>query len=193
MRTPLRATIALALVITVFLVKSHLDSVLQWQTDHRINTDLYILGDAYIELVSAQTATPATASQNPTRRKWTPTARPTPRLVQANPELKRVPVDVPGAEWAGDLFFRSRGTPKSYDSLLDKLLSPVEEDDDDVVAPSSTAPARPKVTPKSDRIVVLGKMSYEDTDWLEDQLPEYVSIDQSLIANCADSNPELEF
>ncbi|KAK4868544.1 hypothetical protein LT330_006746 [Penicillium expansum] len=173
MRTPLRAAIAIALIITLFLVKFHLDSILQWRNDG-ITSDLYVLdGDAYIELVSAHTATPASRTQ--TRRKWTPTARPTPRPVIANPEPKRIPVDVPGAEWAGELFFRSRGTPKFYDletSFDDaQLIAPAEHND--VMAPSSTAPRRPKVTPKSDRVIVLGKMSYEDTNWLEDELPEW--------------------
>ncbi|CAI7571756.1 unnamed protein product [Penicillium viridicatum] len=173
MRTPLRAVVAIALIIILFLVKSHLDSILQSQPDG-ITSDLYVLdGDAYIELVSAHTATPASKTQ--TRRKWIPTARPTPRPVVANPEPKRIPVDVPGAEWAGELFFGSRGEPKFYDleNVLDdaQIIAPAEHND--VVAPSYTAPARPKVTPKSDRVIVLGKMSYEDTTWLEDELPEW--------------------
>ncbi|KAJ5957998.1 uncharacterized protein N7479_005148 [Penicillium vulpinum] len=174
MRTPLRAAIAVALVITVFLVKFHLDSILQWQNDP-ITSNLYVLdGDAHIELVSAHTATSASHTQ--TRRKWFPTARPTPRpLIPNNSEPKRIPVDVPGAEWAGELFFRSRAAPKFYDSESlfgnPKILAPVEHGN--VMAPSATAPSHPKVTPKSDRVIVLGKMSYEDTDWLEDQLPEW--------------------
>ncbi|CAI7607661.1 hypothetical protein PCG10_006452 [Penicillium crustosum] len=172
MRTPLRVVIAIGLITTLFLVKFHLDSILQWQTDG-ITSDRYVLnGDSYIELVS-QTATPA--SQTQTRRKWIPTARPTPRPLIANPEPKRIPVDVPGAEWAGELFFGSRGAPKFYDfdSIFDdaQIIAPAEHND--AVAPSSTAPPRPKVTPKSDRVIVLGKMSYENTDWLEDELPEW--------------------
>ncbi|KAJ5500849.1 hypothetical protein N7463_008099 [Penicillium fimorum] len=170
MRTPLRAAIAIALIVTIFLVKFHLDSILQWSDRTR---ELYVLdGDTYIELVSAHTTTSASHTQ--TRRKWAPTARPTRSVVLNNPEHKRIPVDVPGAEWAGELFWRSTA-PKSYDSksLLEnaKILAPVENDD--ATAPSSTAPARPKVTPKSDRVIVLGKMSYENTDWLDDQLPEW--------------------
>ncbi|KAI1832389.1 hypothetical protein DTO006G1_8155 [Penicillium roqueforti] len=174
MRTLARAAIAIALILTLFWVKSHLESILQWRNDE-YNSDLYVLnGDAYIELVSAHTATPATPSHTQTRRKWSPTARPTPRLMIANPEPERIPVDVPGAEWAGELWFRSEEEPEFYDSNgFDdaQLLAPVEHND--VMAPSSTAPSRPKVTPKSDRIIILGKMSYEDTDWLEDQLPEW--------------------
>ncbi|KAJ5469817.1 hypothetical protein N7530_007174 [Penicillium desertorum] len=170
MRTPLRAAIAVALIITLFLVKHHLDSILRWRDDE------IILGDAYIELVSAHAATPATpASPTQTRRKWYPTARPTAQVI-ANPEPERIPVDVPGAEWAGELFFNAREAPNFHDSmkgLIDnvQLLAPVEQGD--ATAPSSTAPSRPKVTPKSDRVIIVGKMSYEDTNWLEDHLPEW--------------------
>ncbi|OQE35443.1 hypothetical protein PENCOP_c013G01829 [Penicillium coprophilum] len=172
MRTPLRAAIAIALIVTVFLVKFHLDSILQWSD--RKTPNIYALdGDTYIELVSAPTTTSASRTQ--TRRKWTPTARPTRHVVANNLEPKRIPVDVPGAEWAGELWFRSELPPSFYDSesLLKnpEILAPVEHDD--AMEPSSTAPVRPKVTPKSDRVIVLGKMSYENTDWLEDQLPEW--------------------
>jgi hypothetical protein len=175
MRTPLRAAIAVALIITLFLVKHHLDSILRWRDDE------IILGDAYIELVSAHAATPASHTQ--TRRKWYPTARPTAQVI-ANPEPERIPVDVPGAEWAGELFFNAREAPNFHDSmkgLIDnvQLLAPVEQGD--ATAPSSTAPSRPKVTPKSDRVIIVGKMSYEDTNWLEDHLPEYVLINRPLI------------
>ncbi|KXG51469.1 Protein of unknown function DUF3431 [Penicillium griseofulvum] len=166
MRTPSRvAIIAFALIITIFSVKSHLDSIL-W--DDRTSSGLYVLGDTYIELVSAHT----TPTSNTKPRKFFPTTRPTSPVKSNNREPKRVPVDVPGAEWAGELLF---GSPEFYESesLLDdpKILAPVEYND--VTAPSSTAPPRPKVTPKSDRVIVMGKMSYEDTNWLEDQLPEW--------------------
>lgn len=173
MRTPLRVVIAIALIITLLLAKHHLDSILRWRDDK------IILGDAYIELVSTHAAMPATpASLTQTRRKWYPTARPTAQVI-ANPEPERIPVDVPGAEWAGELFFNAREAPNFHDpmkGLIDnvQLLAPVEHGD--AAAPSSTAPSRPKVTPHSDRIIVLGKMSYEDTNWLEDHLPEYVLI-----------------
>lgn len=191
MRTPFRAVIASVLMITLLLVKFHLDSILQWQNDGRTFSP-FLDGDAYIELVSTHTATPASRTQ--TRRKWTPTAR-SPRPVMANAEPKRIPVDVPGAEWAGELFFRSRGAPELYDpenSFDDAHLIALAEQND-VMAPSFTAPFRPKITPKSDRVIVLGKMSYEDTNWLEEELPEYVSVDQSSIANCATANPVIEF
>lgn len=180
MRTTVRATIALALVATVLLVKIHLDSLSQWQDsgDRRTSIrDTYVLdGDAYIELVSAE---PTSTTSNPTRRKWIPTARPTPRLMAASAKPKRVPVDVPGAEW-------SWGGPWYEPSKLSKLsnsqklhaqqLGPIQQlqqSNGRKAAPSSSAPPRPKVTPKSDRIIVLGRMSYEDTNWLEDELPEY--------------------
>jgi hypothetical protein len=171
-----RAAIAIVLVVTVFLSKIHLDSISQSHDRSDLqNTreDLYVLnGDAYIELVSAPIATPT--ARHPTRRKWKPTGRPTPRLVMAESEPKRIPVNVPGAEWDGqDPFFGARrphilsGLQEPYANLLNPVVQEVQK-----MTPSSTTPLRPKITPKPDRIIVLGKMSYENTDWLEEQLPE---------------------
>jgi hypothetical protein len=183
MRTTLRAAIAIALLATVLLVKFHLDSISQWQnTDDRRKAstrDSYVLedGDAYIELVSADTTTPA--SHNPTRRKWVPTARPTPRRMSASAIPRRIPVDVPGAEWAGqDTFFRSRKPNRltSSQRLHAQQLGPLQQGNLQKMAPSPATPPRPKITPKSDRIIILGKMSYEDTTWLEDELPEYAPM-----------------
>ena len=182
MRTKVRAAIAIALVATVLLVKAHLDSISQWQDSgdrkKASSRDFYVLedGDAYIELVSAATTTP---SHNPTRRKWIPTARPTPRPMSASAKPKRIPVEVPGAEWAGqDPFFPSRKPNKLTDSqwLHAQQLGPLQHGNVQKMSPSSTAPPRPKITPKSDRVIVLGKMSYEDTTWLEDELPEYAPM-----------------
>ncbi|KAK5797356.1 hypothetical protein VI817_003647 [Penicillium citrinum] len=39
--------------------------------------------------------------------------------------------------------------------------------------PDESSPPKPTVTPKSDRIVVLGRMSYEDSSWLEEELPDW--------------------
>lgn len=181
MRTPLRAAIAIALVVIVFLVKTHLDSILQWQNDEfdleNARKDHYVLdGGAYIELVSAPPIMPT--PQNPTRRKWTPMARPT-RSLMPKSEPMRIPVDVPGAEWAGQDPFSEdpgayRGLYESFEmqNVHADLLSPVVHGDVVEVVSSTTAPPRPRITPKSDRIIVLGKMSYENTDWLEEQLPE---------------------
>ncbi|KAJ5981536.1 hypothetical protein N7522_013957 [Penicillium canescens] len=183
MRTTLRAAIAIAVVFTVLLVKSHLDSIPQWQAPGRKQAstrDYYVLdeSDAYIEMVSADTTT--SASQNPTRHKWTPSGRPTPPVVPDKVVPKQIPVRVPGAEWAGqDPFLRNWNSKTNPKKLTDsqkshgQQLGPIQHGDVQKLAPSSTAPPRPKVTPKPDRIIVLGKMSYEDTDWLEDQLPEW--------------------
>ncbi|KAJ5795328.1 hypothetical protein N7457_001927 [Penicillium paradoxum] len=177
MRTPVRAAIAITLVITL-LVKFHLDSISQWQNDQidLTNTmrDLYMNGDAYIELVSAPTPTPT--AQAPTRRKWTPMTRPTPLTVTPEYEPKRVPVDVPGAYSSGrDPFWRTRKPQKltEFQKIHVDLLSPIGRGEAQPREPSSTAPSRPKVTPKTDRTIILGKMSYENTDWLEDGLPEW--------------------
>lgn len=181
MRTTLRAVIALVLVATVLLVKVHLDSLSQWQDsgDRRTSArDSYVLedGDAYIELVSAE---PTTTTTNPTRRKWIPTARPTPRSMAASAQHKRIPVDVPGAEWSwGGPWYQPSKTNRLSNSqkLHAQQLGPIkqlQEANIKKLPPSSSAPPRPKITPKSDRTIILGKMSYEDTNWLEDELPEY--------------------
>jgi hypothetical protein len=180
MRTTFRAAIAIVLLVTVLLVKSHLDSISQWQDtgDRRkaSTRDIYVLedGDAYIELVSADTTT--STPSNPTKRKWVPTARPTPRPMSASAKSRRIPVDVPGAEWAGqDPFFRSRRPNRLTEAqrLHAQQLDALQPGNMQKMAPSSSMPPRPTITPKSDRIIILGKMSYEDTDWLEDELPEY--------------------
>ncbi|CAI7642889.1 unnamed protein product [Penicillium bialowiezense] len=181
MRTTLRAVIALVLVATVLLVKVHLDSLSQWQDsgDRRTSArDSYVLedGDAYIELVSAE---PTTTTTNPTRRKWIPTARPTPRSMAASAQHKRIPVDVPGAEWSwGGPWYQPSKTNRLSNSqkLHAQQLGPIkqlQEANIKKLPPSSSAPPRPKITPKSDRTIILGKMSYEDTNWLEDELPEW--------------------
>lgn len=173
MRTPVRAAIAIALVGTVFLMKIHLDSISQWRNDAIDLTngmrDLYLDGDAHIELVSASTAAPTARSST---RKWTPLTRPTPRPVAPEHEPKRVPVYVPGAGWDRDPFWRVRKPQTEFQKIHADLLSPAAREVEPQEAPSSTAPPRPKITPKSDRIIILGKMSYENTDWLEEQLPE---------------------
>jgi hypothetical protein len=182
MRTIGRAVIAIAVVLTVLLVRSHVESISQPQTPGRKQAsarDYYVLdnSDAYIELVSADTTT--SPSYNPTRHKWVPTGRPTPPVVPDKIATKQIPVRVPGAEWAGqDPFLRdwmSKSNPKKLtdsQKAHGQQLGPLKYGNVQKLAPSSTAPPRPKITPKSDRIIVLGRMSYEDADWLEDLLPE---------------------
>lgn len=176
MRTTLRAAIALALVATVLLVKIHLDSLSQWQDsgDRRTSArDSYVLedGDAYIELVSAE---PTTTTKNPTRRKWIPTARPTPRPMSASAQTKRIPVDVPDAEWSwGDPWYDKLSNSQKLHAQQLGPIQQLKQGNEHKNPPSSSAPPRPKITPKSDRTIILGKMSYEDTNWLEDELPEY--------------------
>ena len=77
-------------------------------------------------------------------------------------EPKKIPVQVPGADddsdstWNND-FQRVKVGP----GLRQKHRRP-----------KPAPPPKPKVTPKSDRIIVVGKMWWEDTDWLEEELPE---------------------
>ncbi|CAG8247630.1 unnamed protein product [Penicillium olsonii] len=198
MRTTVRATIAVALVATVFLVKIHLDSLSQWQDPGRRTStrDTYVLeGDAYIELVSAEAT--ATTS-NPTRRKWIPTARPTPRSMAASAKSKNIPVDVPGAEWSwGGPWYQPSRSSKLTNSqnLHAQQLGPIQQlqqENRRKATPSASAPPRPKITPKSDRIIVLGRMSYEDSSWLEDELPEWqhavYTVDDPTAALTVDQN-----
>ncbi|CAG7915580.1 unnamed protein product [Penicillium olsonii] len=198
MRTTVRATIAVALVATVFLVKIHLDSLSQWQDPGRRTStrDTYVLdGDAYIELVSAE---PTATTSNPTRRKWIPTARPTPRSMAASAKSKNIPVDVPGAEWSwGGPWYQPSRSSKLTNSqnLHAQQLGPIQQlqqENRRKATPSASAPPRPKITPKSDRIIVLGRMSYEDSSWLEDELPEWqhavYTVDDPTAALTVDQN-----
>ncbi|KAJ5146550.1 Protein of unknown function DUF3431 [Penicillium bovifimosum] len=161
--------VAIVLVVVMFLWKIYLDFISQWHVRRDLQNTREDHGDAYIELVSAPIAT------STTRRKWTPTIRPASRLVMADSEPQRIPVDVPSAEWdVQEPLFEaiSRNMLSDLQEPHENLLTPVEQEEQKVES-SSTALPRPKVTPKLDRIIVLGKMSYEDTDWLEEQLPEW--------------------
>lgn len=183
MRLTFRVAIAVALVFTIFLVKNHLSSIDEkWQTDrsaNRVPVPDFILDRAgtHIELVSgddiaaAEKATSTSVavsrvsstsiSTSTTQGFLEPTGPPvTPK--QFEPET--IPVEVPGSEFYDDLF---------SDDYLDTL---------DYEFGSryghNQPPPKPKATPKppvpklTDRIVVLGRMSWEDSDWLEEELPE---------------------
>ncbi|KAJ5535992.1 hypothetical protein N7513_009178 [Penicillium frequentans] len=184
MRLTFRVAIAVALVFTIFLVKNHLSSIDEkWQTDrsaNRVPVPDFILDRAgtHIELVSgddiaaAEKATSTSVavsrvsstsiSTSTTQGFLEPTGPPvTPK--QFEPET--IPVEVPGSEFYDDLF---------SDDYLDTL---------DYEFGSryghNQPPPKPKATPKppvpklTDRIVVLGRMSWEDSDWLEEELPEW--------------------
>ncbi|KAJ5563102.1 hypothetical protein N7461_001863 [Penicillium sp. DV-2018c] len=166
MRTLSRA-IATVLLVALFTWKIYFDLISQWHVIDDLENPgegLHVLnGDVNIELVSRPIATPTT------RKRWLPTIRPASRLVMDESEPKRIPVDVPVADWdTQDAFLAIMRQQMLSDLQISPAVQEVQK-----IAPSSTAPPRPKVTPKSDRVIVLGRMSYEDTDWLEEQLPEW--------------------
>lgn len=176
MRTTLRAAVALALVAIVLLVKVHLDSISQWQVSSHRRTetrDSYFLQDdnSYIEVATEELSkTPSI-----TRKKWIPTGRPSPRPMSATAKLKRIPVKVPGAEssWGQDPiseYFRSHGLP---DTRKPKAQQPKPWRHDKLKAPTIAPLPHLETTQKSDRIIVMAKLSYEDTSWMENQLPKY--------------------
>lgn len=173
--------IAVALVFTIFLVKNHLSSIdEQWQTDRsasRVPVPDFVLDGAgtHIELVSgddvakeAFSSSVAASQLSSTPTSTSTTAKflePTgPPVTPAQFKPKTIPVEVPGSQFYDELFL---------DDYLDTL-------DYDIGSRHghNQPPPKPKATPKppvpklTDRIVVLGRMSWEDSDWLEEELPE---------------------
>jgi len=183
MRLTFRVAIAVALVFTIFLVKNHLSSIdEQWQTDRsasRVPVPDFILDGAgtHIELVSgddvaaaeeavSSSVTVSRVSSTPIRTSTTqkflePTGLP---VKPAQFEPKTIPVEVPGSDFYDELFL------DDYLNTLDYELGSRHG--------HNQPPPKPKATPKppvpklTDRIVVLGRMSWEDSDWLEEELPE---------------------
>lgn len=172
-----RISLILVLVITFLLVKSHLNSIGHGQQkgDHGQGVDAiaeYVVEErgAHIELVSknrvrvldapARSRAASTTFHSHTPKDKTylePTNPATPRRW----EPETIPVDVPGWEFLDN--------ENDYD--VDWQTNWWEENDGQTRQRRPTPP-KPEVTPKSDRIVVVGKMLWEDTAWLEDELPE---------------------
>jgi hypothetical protein len=186
MRITFRVSIAVALVVTILLVKNHLDSLEpQWQADR--GADLapeFVLDSAgaHIELVSAKpnpahlsppysshsshSSYPSSpiapkSSPAPPSRTWPEPTNPPVTPTKFQP--KSIPVDVPGA----------------YDDIWQYPFWADRDDEVGVIhnlnvkpKPKPKSTPKPKVSPYPDRIVVLGRMSWEDSDWLEDELPE---------------------
>lgn len=182
MRFTFRVLIAIALVLTILLVKDHLNSLEpQWQADR--GADLvpeFVLDSAgaHIELVSANPAkkSPSNSSRPslsssssspivpkqssiPPTKSWPKPSNPPVTPTKFQP--KSIPVDVPGA----------------YDDIWQYPFWADRDDEVGVihnqnVKPKPKSTPKPKVSPYPDRIIVLGRMSWEDTDWLEEELPE---------------------
>lgn len=171
MRT-FRISLILVLVITLLLVKSHLNSIGFGPQKHDHGKGIgvtpdYILEEhgAHIELVSKDHVPmpPAAArsrSAMETLQAHTPTGKT--YLEPTNPATPKrwvpetVPVYVPGQDFWDDV--------DDYDFWQDYWQ--------EVNNQRKQKASKPKVAPMSDRIVVLGRMSWEDPTWLEDELPE---------------------
>ena len=171
-----RVAIAIALVFGLFLVKNHLDSIdSQWLSDRDASlgpdSSDYVLDDAgaHFELVSRKIALSSSSSSLPTPSLSSPTSKqflePTkPPATPTKFEPKRIPVNVPNQY----LDFLDPSLDKYFNDL--DLSIGLKQGRKKMPKPSS--PPKPKVTPKTDRIIVLGRMSWEDADWLEEELPE---------------------
>jgi len=155
-----RISLICGLVLTLLLVKSHLDSI---ESDRQAID--FVVNDqgARIELVSKgqvptpihsslQVSSPTIATPKPTSKVYPEPTNPALKRTEFKPET--IPVDVPGL----------------YND--DDFLWDYTEDYDEERKPTPSSPPKPKVSPKSDRIVVMGSTSWENTDWLEEELPE---------------------
>ncbi|KAJ5272299.1 hypothetical protein N7478_007424 [Penicillium angulare] len=174
-----RVVVAITLVFALFLVKNHLSSIDdQWQSQSgrsagRSAQITWRDAGARIELVSGDDhissspipsvhATP-TPSSTPTGSSYEePTGKPVavPRF-----EPQQIPVEVPGE------------VEDDYDFWLDDYLDELDNDlgrygHNQMPDPRPPPPQVPKL---EDRIIVLGRMSWEDSDWLDYELPEWPS------------------
>lgn len=172
MRT-FRISLICGLVLTLLLVKSHLDSIKSDRQDRRRFDFVVNDGGAHIELVSKdQVPTPVhsssrvssstTTTPTPTSKAWPEPTNPAIKRTEFKPQI--IPVEVPGG-WDDDIF---DFTPFLWDSTEDDK----DEEEEEERKPTPSSPPKPKVTPKSDRIVVMGRTSWENTDWLEEELCE---------------------
>lgn len=172
MRT-FRISLALALVITFLLVKSHLGSIGSGKREHdygAAGAPELVLNDggAHIELVSKDKVPKSSRRSRPSSRahsSLTPTLKtypdPTNPVAPRKSEPETVPVHVPGQEFLNDDYF---------DNAWEEYWSSVNWDPD--WEPARASPPKPKVTPKSDRVIVMGRTWWEDSTWLKEELPE---------------------
>lgn len=182
MRITFRVSIAIAVVVTIILVKNHLDSLeSQWQADR--GADLapeFVLDSAgaHIELVSA----------NPTQLSPSNSSHPSLSSYSSSPIAPKSSPAPPTKSWPEPTNppvmptkFQPKSIPVDVPAANDDIWQyPFWSDTDDEVGvihnlnvkPKPKSTPKPKVSPYPDRIIVLGRMSWEDTDWLEEELPE---------------------
>jgi hypothetical protein len=173
-----RITLVCGLVLTLLLVKTHLDSIKRDRVDRQGHQDRrkydFVVndGNTHIELVSndqlsapvqflsSSSTTSATTVSTPTSKTYPEPTKPAIKRTEFKPQI--IPVQVPGI-WDDD-----------YDDYDDFWLDYMEDDEEEKEErkPTPTKPPRPYVTPKTDRIIVMGRTSWEDSDWLEEELPE---------------------
>ena len=175
MRT-FRITLVCGLVLTLLLVKTHLDSIKSDRVDRLGHQDRrkfdFVVNDggAHIELVSKDRLLPpdqawssstitstATVSISTSKTYPEPT-KPAIQRTEFKPQI--IPVEVPGL-WYDD-----------YDDFDDSWWQYIEDGEEEERKPIPSSPPKPKVTPKTDRIIVMGRTSWESSDWLEEELPE---------------------
>lgn len=167
MRT-FRITLVCGLVLTLLLVKTHLDSIKRDRVDRRKFDFVVNDGDTHIELVSKDQlpapvqflSSSSTTVSTSTSKTYPEPTKPAIKRTEFKPQI--IPVQVPGI-WDED-----------YDDYDDFWWHYMEDDEEEKEErkPTSTKPPRPYVTPKTDRIIVMGRTSWEDSDWLEEELPE---------------------
>ncbi|KAJ5134929.1 hypothetical protein N7526_006294 [Penicillium atrosanguineum] len=176
MRT-FRITLVCGLVLTLLLVKIHLDSIKSDRVDRLDRQDRrkfdFVVNDggAHIELVSKDQLSPSvqawsssttastTTVSTSTSKTYPEPTNPAIRRTEFKPQI--IPVEVPGF-WADD-----------YDDYDDLWWQYIEDYEEEERKPTPSSPPKPKVTPKTDRIIVMGRTSWEDSDWLEEELPEW--------------------
>ncbi|KAJ5948036.1 hypothetical protein N7466_001051 [Penicillium verhagenii] len=190
-----RVAVAVALVFTIFFVKNHLSSIdEQWQSDRSASrVPDFILDGAgtHIELVSGDDRAAAvgksvaaegtgarvasssfavsrvsslTPSTSTTVGFLDPTGSP---VEPARFEPQTIPVDVPNADYFDDPFL------EEYLDSLDYGFGGESRHGHNQLPPKPESTPKPPVPKLTDRIVVLGRMSWEDSDWLEEELPEW--------------------
>lgn len=151
----LRILLALTLILTLLLVKSHLDSI--------SSNPLQSAGDDGKVLAEGGAVNYPVASSWTTDSIPNPVAYPEPTnpVAPTNWDPESIPVDVPPPVVEND------GDPAS-----DEMEDYWRQLDSERKSRPKTSPDKPKVMPKSDRVIVSGRTSQEDTSWLEDELPE---------------------